>query len=152
MTVAGSVEPTSGAFVEGEHRLPVRVYYEDTDFSGVVYHANYLRFFERGRTDALRCMGVHHTELLEDQAVFVVRRMEVEYIRPARVDDALIVRTRFVSLRGARMVIDQILDRDGVVIAAAKVEAALIGLDGRPRRFRGPILQRLTAFLPGPTP
>jgi acyl-CoA thioester hydrolase len=146
------LEPTAGAFVDGEHRLPVRVYYEDTDFSGVVYHANYLRFFERGRTDALRCMGVHHTELLQDEAVFVVRRMEIEYIRPAKVDDALIVRTRFVSLRGARMVIDQILERDGAVLSSAKVEAALIGLDGRPRRFKGVILERLSAFLPDPTP
>jgi acyl-CoA thioester hydrolase len=140
-------DPTSGAFGDGEHRLAVRVYYEDTDFSGVVYHANYLRFFERGRTDSLRLMGVHHTELLEDKAVFVVRRMSIEFVRPARVDDALVVRTRFVSLRGARMHVAQSIERDGVLLASAEVEAAMIGLDGRPRRFSGALLERLSAFL-----
>jgi acyl-CoA thioester hydrolase len=132
--------------------MPVRVYYEDTDFSGIVYHANYLRFLERGRTDALRSMGVHHTELLEDQAVFVVRRMEIDYRFPAKVDDALVVRTRFESLRGARMVIAQTIDRDTMVLATARVEAALVGLDGRPRRFSGHLLQRLSAFLPTQSP
>jgi acyl-CoA thioester hydrolase len=144
--------PSAGAFENGEHRQAVRVYYEDTDFSGVVYHANYLRFFERGRTDALRLMGVHHTELLEDQAVFVVRRMSIEYVRPAKVDDGLLVRTRFASLRGARMVVEQVIEREGVLLASAHVEAALIGLDGRPRRFSGVILARLSAFLPPPAP
>src|SRR6476659_3317759 len=114
-------QPTAGAFEDGEHRLAVRVYYEDTDFSGVVYHANYLRFFERGRTDSLRLAGIHHTELLEDQAVFVVRRMTVEYLRPAKVDDALLVRSRFVSLKGARMVIEQTIEREGVTLATAHV-------------------------------
>jgi len=146
------VEPTSGAVVGHEHHLPVRVYYEDTDFSGVVYHANYLRFFERGRTDSLRMAGVHHTELLEDEAVFVVRRMEIDYLRPAKVDDALLVRSRFVSMKGARMIIEQAIDRDGVTLATARVEAALIGLDGRPRRFKGAILERLSAFLAVSTP
>ena len=145
-------EPTAGAFEEGEHRLAVRVYYEDTDFSGVVYHANYLRFFERGRTDSLRLMGVHHTELLEDQAVFVVRRMSIDFVRPAKVDDALLVRTRFVSLRGARMHVAQSIERDGALLASAEVEAALIGLDGRPRRFSGPLLERLSAFLHASAP
>lgn len=142
------VEPTSGGFEGLEHRLPVRVYYEDTDFSGVVYHANYLRFFERGRTDALRVMGVHRTELLADEIVFVVRRMEVEYLRPAKVDDPLTVRTQFESMRGARMLVLQKIDRKGMLLAAARVEAALIGLDGRPKRFSPALLARLSAFLP----
>ena len=145
-------QPTAGVFEDGEHRLAVRVYYEDTDFSGVVYHANYLRFFERGRTDSLRLAGIHHTELLEDEAVFVVRRMEIEYLRPAKVDDALLVRSRFLSLKGARMVIEQVIERGGVTLATARVEAALIGLDGRPRRFSGLLLERLSAFLHAPAP
>ena len=144
--------PSAGAFVGSEHQLAVRVYYEDTDFSGVVYHANYLRFFERGRTDALRLAGIHHTELLADNAVFVVRRMEVDYLRPAKVDDALIVRSNFGPPRGARMLINQIIERDGEVLATARIEAALIGLDGRPRRFSPAMIASLSAFLPGAAP
>jgi acyl-CoA thioester hydrolase len=144
--------PSAGAFVGPEHRLAVRVYYEDTDFSGVVYHANYLRFFERGRTDALRLLGIHHTELLADQAVFVVRRMEVDYLRPAKVDDALMVRSNFEPPRGARMLIAQAIERSGETLATARIEAALIGLDGRPRRFSPAMIAALSAFLPGAPP
>lgn len=147
-----SPQPSAGAFVGREHQLAVRVYYEDTDFSGVVYHASYLRFFERGRTDALRLAEVHHTELLEDGAVFVVRRMELDYLRPAKVDDALLVRTSFLATRGARMIIAQSIERDGLVLATAQVEAALIGLDGRPRKFPSFIMARLSPFLPDSTP
>jgi acyl-CoA thioester hydrolase len=145
-------EPSAGAFVGREHQLPVRVYYEDTDFSGVVYHANYLRFFERGRTDALRLAGVHHTELLVDQAAFVVRRMEVDYLRSAKVDDALLVRSLFDEMRGARMVINQKIERGGEVLATAHIHAALVGLDGRPRRFSPAMIASLSAFLPGAPP
>lgn len=144
--------PTAGAFEGKTHLLPVRVYYEDTDFSGVVYHANYLRFFERGRTDALRVAGIHHTELLADGAAFVVRKMEVDFLVPAKVDDALVVRTWFESLRGARMIIVQEIVRDGALLATALVQAAMIGLDGRPRRFTPAMIARLTAFLPESAP
>ena len=75
------------------HRFPVRVYYEDTDFGGVVYYANYLRFLERGRTEALRDLGVDQVALKERGIVFVVRRANVEFLAPARFDDALDVRT-----------------------------------------------------------
>src|SRR3954466_5637802 len=108
MNPQARTDPSMGWLEGREHLLPVRIYYEDTDFSGVVYHANYLRFFERGRTDALRLAGIHHTELLADNAVFVVRRMEVDYLRPAKVDDALIVRSNFDPPRGARMLITQV--------------------------------------------
>ena len=141
-------EPSSGRFDGPVHRFAVRVYFEDTDLSGVVYHANYLRFLERGRTDALRLAGVRHTELLRDEAVFVVRRLEVEYLRPAKVDDALTVRTTFESLKGARMVILQTLERQGMTLAAARVEAALVGLDGRPRRFTSTLTAALAPYLP----
>src|SRR5215470_16995647 len=94
--------PSIGLLEAGEHRLPVRVYYEDTDFTGVVYHANYLRYFERGRSDFLRLRGVSHTSLREraEPIAFVVRRMEIEFISPARVDDALLVRTAYAALKG----------------------------------------------------
>jgi len=116
--------------------LSIRVYYEDTDFSGVVYHANHLKFFERGRSDALRQCGVTHTDLLarEEPLAFAVRKMNTEWIIPARIDDALEVRTRFVSVRGARMYLDQELWRGEDLIARADVEAVCMALSGRPRR------------------
>ena len=82
--------PSSGRFEGREHILPVRIYYEDTDFTGVVYHANYLRYFERGRSDALRAAGVSHADLLEEErpTAFTVVRMEIDFRRPARIDDA----------------------------------------------------------------
>lgn len=141
-------EPSAGAFHGREHVLAVRVYYEDTDFSGVVYHANHLRFFERGRTDALRVIGVSHTELLADQLAMVARRMSIEWLRPARVDDALTVHTLFKSARGARMVLDQRIERTGAVLATAAIEVALIGLDGRPRKLPPRLIESLSAWFP----
>ena len=116
--------------------LPVRVYYEDTDFSGVVYHANHLKFFERGRSDALRQCGVTHTDLLarEEPLAFAVRKMNTEWLVPARIDDALEVRTRFVSVKGARMFLAQEIWRGDDLIARADVEAVCMALSGRPRR------------------
>lgn len=115
----------------------VRIYYEDTDFSGVVYHAAYLKFFERGRTEALRASGVHHSELLkrEEPLAFAVRKMTTEWIAPARIDDILEVRTRFAGARGARMYLDQEIWRENALIARAAVEAACMSLSGRPRRL-----------------
>ncbi len=96
--------PSSGRYEGREHVLPVRIYYEDTDFTGVVYHANYLRFFERGRSDALRAAGVSHTALLEGDrpTAFTIVRMEIDFRRPARIDDALEVRTLYEQTGGAR--------------------------------------------------
>jgi acyl-CoA thioester hydrolase len=96
-------EPSAG-WVEGrEHVLPVRVYYEDTDLSGLVYHANYVRYFERGRSDFLRTGGVHHAELLArpDPVAFAVTRMEIDFRRGARIDDALLVRTSYDAARSS---------------------------------------------------
>jgi acyl-CoA thioester hydrolase len=130
-------EPHSGAWTAGVHHLPVRVYYEDTDFTGVVYYANYLKFLERGRTDALRSAGVSHGDLLqlENPLGFAVRKISVEYLIPARIDDALIVETVFNDAKGARMAISQRIVRDGDVLIIAQVEAACIDMDGRPRRL-----------------
>ncbi|MEQ8404668.1 MAG: tol-pal system-associated acyl-CoA thioesterase [Oceanicaulis sp.] len=129
--------PTSGAWASGVHRLPVRVYYEDTDFTGVVYYANYLKFLERGRTDALRSAGVRHEDLLqlETPLGFAVRRIEAEYIKPARIDDALVIETRFTAARGARLSVEQRVLRADEVLLTARVDAACIDLDGRPRRL-----------------
>lgn len=128
--------PSAGWFEGREHVLPVRVYYEDTDFTGVVYHANYLRYFERGRSDFLRMAGVSHTDLLahHEPAAFVVTRMEVDFRRPARIDDALLVRTTYDEARGPRLAISQRIVRGDDLIAAAAVSAACISLEGRPRK------------------
>lgn len=133
-TQSSELVPTAGIFgADQVHRLPVRVYYEDTDFSGIVYHARYLHFFERGRTDSLRCMGIHHSELaeLERPLAFAVRRMNVEFVMAAKVDDALIVETRYRPSKGARLMIDQKLTRGEAVIATADVEAVCLGPGGR---------------------
>ncbi len=137
--------PTSGEIEHGEHLLPVRVYYEDTDFTGVVYHANYLRYFERGRSDFLRVRGISHTELRArpEPVAFVVRRMEVDFARPARVDDALVVRTAYERLKGPRILVRQRIERDGEPIASASVEVVCIRLDGRPVKPPADILRAL---------
>ncbi len=125
--------------------LPVRIYYEDTDFSGVVYHAAYLKFFERGRTEALRESGVHHSELLkrDEPLAFAVRKMTTEWLAPARIDDLLEVRTVFVAMKGARMMLDQEIWREETLIARAGVEAACMSLEGRPRRLPKDLIARL---------
>ena len=129
-----------------EFKLPVRIYYEDTDFSGVVYHARYLHFFERGRTEALRACGVHHSEMLkrEEPLAFAVRKMTTEWISPARIDDLLEVRTRFLDFKGARMLLSQEIHRGGALIARADVEAACMNLDGRPRRLPADLMARFS--------
>jgi len=128
--------PSAGRFEGRDHLLPVRVYYEDTDFTGLVYHANYLRYLERGRSDFLRMTGPGHTELLEGETptAFVVAEVALRFERPARIDDALVVRTRYRRIQGPRLIIDQTVERDGQVLCQAQVTAVCIHLDGRPRR------------------
>ena len=131
-----SAEPTAGWLEGREHVLPVRIYYEDTDFTGVVYHANYLRYFERGRSDFLRLIGVSHQALmaLPEPAAFTITRIEVDYRRAARVDDALVVRSCFDSIKGPRLYFAQRILRGEDLIAEASVHAACIDLAGRARR------------------
>lgn len=128
--------PTVGEIHGREHMLPVRVYYEDTDFTGVVYHGTYVRYFERGRSDFLRAAGIHHAELLarEDPIAFAVTRIDIAFKRSARIDDALVVRTFYDAVRGPRLFISQQITRGGELIATAAVEAASIDLQGRPKR------------------
>ncbi|MEM9420962.1 MAG: tol-pal system-associated acyl-CoA thioesterase [Pseudomonadota bacterium] len=118
--------------------IRVRIYYEDTDFSGVVYHANYLRYFERGRTEALReATGLGHGTLFDakDPVAFTARQLEISYDRPARIDDLLTIETSVVDVRGARMVFAQRAIREGDVLASAKVTIACMDPKGRPRRL-----------------
>ncbi|MEM9494946.1 MAG: tol-pal system-associated acyl-CoA thioesterase [Pseudomonadota bacterium] len=123
----------------------VRVYYEDTDFSGVVYHAAHVKFFERGRTEALRSAGVSHTELLarDEPLAFAIRKMQIEWRAPARIDDLLEVRTWFTAVKGARMRLRQEMWRGDVLIAGADVEAACMSLDSRARRLPADIVENL---------
>ncbi|WP_011582488.1 MULTISPECIES: tol-pal system-associated acyl-CoA thioesterase [Chelativorans] len=129
----------SGELTESGHRLMARVYFADTDFTGVVYHARYLEFLERGRSDFLRLSGVHHTELADgkhgERLSWVVRRMEIDFRQPARIDDIISIETYIEDISGARIYMRQRLKRDDVLLVEARVEAAVIGEGGRPRRF-----------------
>lgn len=129
----------SGALTPQGHRLLARVYFADTDFTGVVYHARYLEFLERGRSDFLRLAGVHHTELADgkhgERLSWVVRRMEIDFRQPARIDDIVTVETRVERISGARIFMVQQLTREGELLVEARVEAAIIGVSGKPRRF-----------------
>jgi acyl-CoA thioester hydrolase len=124
----------AGRIAQGMHVLPVRVYYEDTDFSGAVYHANYLKFCERARSDALRLLGIHHREL-KGKLGFVVRAIGCDYLKPSGIDDMLLVETRFIEIGGARLEIDQRIRRDGAIIFTAKVTIAVVDPHGRPMRI-----------------
>lgn len=141
--------PTAGRFEGREHRLPVRVYYEDTDFTGLVYHANYVRYFERGRSDCLRLMGIGHAELLDgDQPMaFVVSRMELKFLKPARIDDELVVRTWYEAVRGPRMMIRQEVARGDEALCRADVEVVCIHMDGRPRRPTKLLMEKVSPWL-----
>jgi acyl-CoA thioester hydrolase len=130
----------SGRLIDGGHELVQRVYYEDTDFSGFVYHARYLHFFERGRTDFIRLLGVeqgalHGASDPSEAVAFVVRRMEIDFRAPARMDDVLTVVTRPADVRGARMLLAQEIRREDAILASAKVTVAVINGHGRARRL-----------------
>ncbi|MEZ5995355.1 MAG: tol-pal system-associated acyl-CoA thioesterase [Hyphomonadaceae bacterium] len=141
--------PSAGRFEGRFHLLPVRIYYEDTDFTGVVYHANYLRYFERGRSDCLRLAGVHHSVLLEqgEPMGFAVNRIVLDFIKPARIDDALTVKTAMEAFRGPRLFIAQQIERGGELLASAEVQVCCISLTGRPRKPPAVLLERLKPFL-----
>jgi acyl-CoA thioester hydrolase len=144
------LEPAAGRFgADRIHRLPVRVYYEDTDFSGIVYHARYLHFFERGRTESLRAIGIHHSELAarDEPLAFAVRRMNIEFERAARVDDVLIVETLYRPQKGARLMIEQRIRRDGETIATADVQAVCIDGTGRAKRPPASLAERWSDYV-----
>ncbi len=115
-------------------KYQVRVFYEDTDFSGYVYHANYLKYCERARSDYLRVIGVDQNAMFAEGQAFVVRKMECEFLRPAKFEDVLDVETRLIEMGGARFELAQIVKRGAEEIFSAKVTVAIIGKDGRPQR------------------
>jgi acyl-CoA thioester hydrolase len=123
------------------HILPVRVYYEDTDAGKVVYHANYLKYCERARTDCLRLLGIHQSTFAE--MGFVVRRMRCDFLKSARLDDLLEVETRFLAMGGARLELDQRVMREGNTLFKALVTVALADGRGRPKRLPQSLAERL---------
>jgi acyl-CoA thioester hydrolase len=131
------------------HALTVRVYYEDTDFGGVVYHANYLKFVERGRTEALRAAGIDQAALKAAGMVFVVRRMAADWLRPARFDDLLEVRTEVTEVGGASVRMAQEVRRDGTALFRAAVQVACMDEAGRPRRLPPEVRGALLALVHG---
>jgi acyl-CoA thioester hydrolase len=117
------------------HHFSLRVYYEDTDFSGNVYHANYLKYCERARSGYLRDVGVDQTAMFAEGTAFVVRRMDCEFLRPANFDDVLDVETRLVEMSGARFELAQAVKRGDETLFSAAVTVALIDKQGRPKRM-----------------
>jgi acyl-CoA thioester hydrolase len=124
--------PLDGKITDGRHVQVVRVYYEDTDFSTVVYHASYLRFMERGRTNYLRLLGANHRALFQEATeeapgfAFVVRSMAIEFLKPARMDDVLHVVTVPQDVKGASVTLMQYVERDGEVLVDARVRVACV--------------------------
>lgn len=130
------------------HVLPVRVYFEDTDFSGLVYHASYVRWCERGRSDFLRLLGSEHRALIDgaggDPAAFVVRRLHLEYLKPGRIDDVVEVTTRVRQATAASLVLAQTVARDEEVLCEAEVTVVLVSSKGRVMRLSKALKDNLT--------
>ena len=127
--------PYQGRFEAGVHRFAVRVYFEDTDLTGIVYHANYLRFMERGRSDMLRCIGIEQQAIMAaGQGYYAVHDMQLTWHAPARLDDALVVHSRVVQVRAAATVIAQDIWRGDTRLTSGVVTAAWLGANGRPQR------------------
>ncbi len=143
----------------GRHLQAVRIYYEDTDFSGIVYHASYLRFMERGRTNYLRLLGANHRALFEQTQkeapgfAFVVRRMAIEFLKPARMDDVLEIVTEPAEVKGASISLHQQVMRDGETLVDAVVQVAFVS-DGRarpiPKALRAAMQADQAAAVPRP--
>lgn len=127
--------PPDGLFHGATHLFPVRIYFEDTDLSGVTYHANYLRYMERARSDMLRLAGIDQRRVHESgEGAWAVTALAIRYRAPARLDDALVVASTVTEVRGASVRISQVIRRDATILTEAEVTAAFVTPDGRPRR------------------
>jgi acyl-CoA thioester hydrolase len=141
-----------GLLRNGVHLMRVRVYYEDTDFTGIVYHANYLRFMERGRTNHLRLLGASHRALFEEAEretpgfAFVVRSMQIEFLKPARMDDVLDIETAPEEVKGASITLHQRIVRGEELLIEAHVRVAFV-CDGRARPIPKPLHEAMRAGL-----
>jgi acyl-CoA thioester hydrolase len=140
-----------GTLSYGEHRYGVTVYYEDTDASGVVYHANYLKYMERARSDLMTLLGLDQRASLEadaaDRFYFAVRSVQIEYIRPAFLGDRLEVSSTMTEMGAASGTMTQIIRRRDEIVTEARVRAAFLGAGGRPRRLPPPVRQMFENYL-----
>jgi acyl-CoA thioester hydrolase len=138
-----------GRFEGRVHILPIRIYYEDTDLSGVVYHANYLRYMERGRSEFFRCAGIARLAMLDDgePTAWTLRKASLHFLKPARVDDLIDVHTKAAALTGVRMVADQKIYCGATLLALGCVEACVITLAGKPRRIPQIVGEKLRPFV-----
>jgi acyl-CoA thioester hydrolase len=147
-------DPGCGRITGREHRMPLRIYYEDTDLSGVVYHANYVRYLERGRSEFIRAIGASHSSLMASDApvTFMVSELGLRFVRAARIDDRLEIRTQVETARGARIGCMQKIMRGNELILEAKIENVCVSMDGKPRRLPADLVRRMSAYLPGAAP
>jgi acyl-CoA thioester hydrolase len=149
--------PLDGEIRDGRHVLTVRVYYEDTDFSGIVYHANYLRYMERGRTNYLRLLGTDHRVLFEETEkeapgfAFVVRSMSIDFLKPARMDDVLEILTEPREVMGASITLQQRVVRGDELLVEAHVRVAFVS-GGRARPIPKPLRVAMKADLKATQP
>lgn len=123
------------------HEMSIRVYYEDTDMAGIVYYANYLRYIERARSEWVRELGIDQREMKENGLVFVVRRVEADYLAPARLDDLLTVETETMQLTGVRWILEQRVKRGDVDLFHAVVTVVMMTDTGHPARMPANIRQ-----------
>jgi len=147
--------PDIAGRIEGEtHVLPVRVYFEDTDCAGVVYHSNFLKFCERGRSDFIRLLGLDHQGLANPEAgepaVFVVRRVEIDYLKPGRMDDLLEIVTSCAQIGSASLVLRQDVRRDDALLVRARVTVVLVSRAGKPQRLGALVREALQRFVNQP--
>ena len=142
------MSPHSGEMVDGEHCYPLRVFYEDTDAGGIVYHARYLNFAERARTEMLRLAGIQQSELRARLGVvFALRRCAVDFRRPAVLDDQIEVRSRFTAMKGASLSAVQTIWRGNEELTRIDVDVASVRGDGRPTRIPAAVLAALEPYL-----
>lgn len=145
-----SLSPPTGRFDGPKHLFPVRIYFEDTDLSGVVYHANYLRYMERARSDMLRLAGIDQRAVQEaGEGAWAITDLALRYHQPARLDDVLTVESHMLAVRGASVRIAQAIRRDDVLLTSGEVTAAFVSPTGRARRQPAGWAERFTAIMNG---
>ena len=139
----------SGIIKQKTHFFQIRVFYEDTDFSGIVYHANYLKFAERGRTNFLRLLGVNHSELInsDEPKYFVVYKMNSKFIGTSTIDDILEVRSNFRGIEGVRLKIDQDIYKEEKKVFSANIEFALLDKNAKPIKFPNDMKLKIKNYL-----
>jgi acyl-CoA thioester hydrolase len=141
--------PYQGRIEGREHRFAVRVYFEDTDFSGVVYHASYLRFMERARSDMLTCAGIVQSDAYAGgEGVYAVAEISIKYVKPARFDDALLIVSTVEQVRAATCLIHQRVMLNDELLSDATVLAAFLSTEGRPKRQPKPWIEAFDILLP----